>query len=299
MNRFAPILVARIRALNRRRRIIPVTLQPQLRKLPKIRAVLFDVYGTLVDSGDADMRHFDRERFSRRHLSSALRLAGFRPCGPRVADFVLTAWQELIARQHRLAHARGINYPEVDIRQVWHHALRRSVQRGFLKGKINARAIARVALEFEALQNPVGLLPGVKTALERLQQRGIKMGIVSNAQFYTPLILQVLFGQSLAELGFDRALCVWSYRFLRAKPSPRLLLRALNRIGQKYGWKPREVLVIGNDWYKDLAAARSLGCRTALLAGSQRSFPHPASAVRRWRPDLLLTHWSQLEGIWR
>jgi putative hydrolase of the HAD superfamily len=294
MNRISPSLIARIRALNHSRRLMPVNIQPRLCKLPGIRAILFDVYGTLVDSGIDPSRSFSRLILSRK-IQNALRQAGLNPCDTQAGLSISDALQEKIAHAHRLARARGIDYPEVDIRNIWKQVFCLSIQRGWIKGTVNANVITRVALEFEGVQNPVALMPGVKNALARLRQRGVKMGIVSNAQFYTPLVLQVLFGASLARIGFDRSLCIWSYRLGRAKPSPDLLNLALKRIRQKYGLKPREVLVIGNDWTNDLAPARRFGCRTALLAGSKRSVPHLRNAGR---PDLLLTHWSQLENIW-
>ena len=293
MNRFAPILVARIKTLNHDRRIVPVNFRPRLRKLPGIRAILFDVYGTLVDSGMDSFRSLSR-RMLNSQIINVLRQSGLNPRGPQVGVFVFDALQERIAHAHQLARARGINYPEVNIRNIWRQVLGLSIQRGWVKGGVNARVITRIALEYEGIQNPVALMPGVKNALALLRQRGITMGIVSNAQFYTPLILQVLLGDSLARVGFDRSLCIWSYRLGLAKPSPDLLNLDLARLENKYGLTPREVLMIGNDWGNDLAPAQKFGCRTALLAGSRRSFAPPQGALRRWRPDLLLTHWSQL-----
>ncbi|MDO9540748.1 MAG: HAD family hydrolase, partial [Kiritimatiellia bacterium] len=234
MNRFSSSLIARIRTLNHDQRIIPVKLRPRLQKLPEIRAVLFDVYGTLVDSGTEPFRSLSRRILSRQ-IKNLLRRAGFIPCRPSAGVSVLDTLQERIAHAHRLAHAHGIDYPEVDILNIWRQVLRLSIQRGWIKGDMKAPLITRIALEFEGAHNPVALMPGVKNMLARLHQRGISMGIVSNAQFYTPLILQILFGASLAKIGFDRSLCIWSYRFGRAKPSPDLLKLALERIGQKYG----------------------------------------------------------------
>ena len=294
MNKLSLVLIARIHALNHRHCLRAVKLRPRLQALPAIRAILFDVYGTLVDSGAGPLQLGD-EMVLKRRMTGILRQAGFSPCCLHAGAYVLDAWREKILIAHQAAHVNGIDYPELDIRHIWRQVLCLSIQRGWIKGTVNANVITRIALEFEGVQNPVALMPGIENALALLRQRGIKMGIVSNAQFYTPLILQVLFGASLARIGFDRSLCIWSYRLGRAKPSPDLLNLALKRTRQKYGLKPREVLVVGNDWINDLAPARRAGCRTALLAGSRRSFLHPGNAGR---PDLLLTHWSQLENIW-
>jgi len=297
MNKLSPELTARINALNHRRTLHAVKLRPRLQALPAIRAVLFDVYGTLVDSGAGPLKIGAMEALKRR-MAGILRKAGINLCCLQAGASTLSAWREKILIAHQVAGMNGIRHPEMDVRKIWRQVLRLGIQRGWIRGAVNTGVITRIALEFEGVQNPVTLMPGIKEALALLKKRGIKMGIISNAQFYTPLILQPLLDASLSELGFDRSLCIWSYRLGRAKPSPDLLKTALERAGKKYGLKPREVLMIGNDWNNDLAAARRFGCRTALLAGSQRSFPHLADALRGRKPDLLLTSWAQLECVW-
>ena len=70
-----------------------------------------------------------------------------------------------------------------------------------------------------------------------LHAGGLRTGIVSNAQFYTPLILEALTGRSLDEIGFEEELCSWSYRLRRAKPSP-LMFRDPLEILQAQGISP-------------------------------------------------------------
>ncbi|MBI2441884.1 MAG: HAD family hydrolase [Lentisphaerae bacterium] len=295
-----PRLLSRIQALNRQRRIVPLKLSPHLRTLPAVRAVLFDVYGTLVDSTakpSRDYRTHRSRRTFRRQLRSTLRLAGLNASSPRAALAICNTWRQCLRQARRLCGSRGIDYPEVDIRRIWRQTLQLARQNGWVRQRIKAGLVARVAIAFESLQNPVALMPGLPAALERLRQAGFRLGIVSNAQFYTPLILQALLGKSLNRAGFDRDLCVWSYRLGRAKPSDYLLKLALQRLRQKYGLTPRQVLVIGNDWNNDLAPARRAGCRTALMVGSVRSFAGTAETARRAPADLLLTNWSQLESI--
>ncbi|MBI2437728.1 MAG: HAD family hydrolase [Lentisphaerae bacterium] len=286
---------ARIRALNRLRRSAPARLRPRSQALEQVRVVLCDVYGTMLDSAADPLRN-SPGRTVRRRMKSVLAQAGLTPRCPRAPALILNVWQQRLQQAQRLSRARGIEYPEVDIRRVWGKALRLGVQKGWIKGRIDARVIARIALEFEGVQNPVALMPGVKAALEQLRRRGIRLGIVSNAQFYTPWILQVLLGKSLSKAGFDRQLCVWSYRLGRAKPSEYLLKLALKRIRQKYGLTPRQVLVIGNAWHNDIAPAQRCGCRTALMAASARAFRYPPGMAQDRQPDLLLTGWSQLSA---
>ena len=50
-------------------------------------------------------------------------------------------------------------------------------------------------------------MPGAAETLAALQQRGLLLGIVSNAQFYTPLMIEALLGKPPGELGFLPELC--------------------------------------------------------------------------------------------
>lgn len=261
-----PIPEARLIRIIRRRshplRPRPAGVRPHLRRLPGIRAVLFDIYGTLFVSASGD-------------------IGSGNPGDARFADAV--------RRRHKLARARGVDVPEVDVRRIWRSLL----------GPASAPDIERRAVEYECLTNPVWPMPGLRTVIDRLRRRGLVLGIVSNAQFFTPLLFPALAGARLAELGFDPRACAWSWRERRAKPSPRLLGRALAALRRKHGIAPREVLVIGNDLLNDILPAARAGCRTALFAGDQRSLRLRADnpCCRRLRPDVRVTSLTQLHSV--
>lgn len=287
-------MAGRIRALNRVKHFAPAPVTPVARKLPGIKLVVFDVYGTLVDSGTRGRPSLSEPEACRR-MVALLRRAGMRVQAGRADQFIAEARRAMIARAHARARTRGVDWPEVDMRVIWERVLRAGIREGALGGAIAIGLPARLALEYEGMRNPVALLPGAKDALAFLRARGIRMAVVSNAQYFTPLILEILLGMTLNAAGFDRRLCAWSYRLGRAKPSPLLIRMVLDRARRLYGIKPAETLSIGNKWENDLAPALALGCRTALLAGSARSFGLPAGEVERLPADLVLTHWSQLE----
>jgi putative hydrolase of the HAD superfamily len=115
-------------------------------------------------------------------------------------------------------------------------------------------------------------------------------GVVSNAQFYTPLIMEVLARQTLTQLGFRPDRCAWSYQCGVAKPSPRLLQSVLTQTGVP----PDQVVVVGNDLLKDVAR-----CRTVLFAGDLRSLRANPVELRdpSARPDAIITELRQLPGL--
>ena len=65
-------------------------------------------------------------------------------------------------------------------------------------------------------------MPYARETLSALCEKGFRLGIVSNAQFYTPLLLEAFFNTAIADLGFEPGLCSWSYSLREAKPSVKM-----------------------------------------------------------------------------
>ncbi len=103
-----------------------------------------------------------------------------------------------------------------------------------------------------------------------LRRRKLRLGIVSNAQFFTPLLFEAYLSRTLAELGLEATLCSWSWQLGEAKPSKSMFTGPLNALARD-GIQPDEVLYVGNDMLNDIRTASLCGCRTALYAGDARS----------------------------
>jgi len=281
-------LVGRIRYLSTPLEPIPTDVTPKLDPLPGIRAVLFDVYGTLVISASGDIGlagERPRERNTTGAFAAALDAAGIRApatAGPEQLE-------PAIRTSHAQRSAAGIEFPEVDILAIWSEVL---------GGKVSASRdkLAQLAVEYECRVNPVWPMPGLARLLADLRRRPLVLGIVSNAQFYTPLMLEGFLGAPLADLGFDAECCAWSYRLLEAKPATRIYQVALAGLDRVHGIAPGEVLYVGNDLRNDIWPASLTGCRTALFAGDARSLrlreddPRCAGVV----PDRVVTDLSQI-----
>lgn len=258
-------LVGRILELSQPLRPVPTGLEPALEAPPGLRAVLFDVYGTLVISGSGDISLAsggDREAGMR----ETLRNNGF----PGLADSetpLHALFLELLEAARASRAAQGIEFPEIDIRDVWDAFLQHLTAAGRLAVQPRPEVRDLLAVDFECRVNPVWPMPGMAEVLAELPARGIRLGIVSNAQFLTPLLFQAFAGKSLPELGFDPLRCVWSYQEGEAKPSIRLFEKARGALPLR----PEEVLYVGNDMRNDIWPARTAGFRAALFAGDQRS----------------------------
>lgn len=257
-------LIARIRHCNRPLEPIPTGHPVDLRPLPGIRAVLFDVYGTLLvsASGDVGSAH---ETTRAEALRAALEEAGLiAPGGTLPPAHGLL--ERIILDHHARARNEGIEYPEVDILAVWSDALA-----ALGLPPATPRDLQRLAVAYECATNPVWPMPGMVDVLNELHHTPLPLGIVSNAQFYTPLALEALTGRGLPELGFDPGLCAWSWQLREAKPSTRLFQVVLRRLERRLNISPHQVLYVGNDRLNDIWPARRLGMQTVLFAGDRRS----------------------------
>ena len=291
-------LVQQIRRLSKPIRPNPTGTRPRTPRLPGIRVMLFDVYGTLFVSGSGDIGANPDAAHSRA-FAKALADGGFTGASPTTCRQGPGLFREAILRSHRASRAHGIAFPEIRVDRIWTRVLRALALQGKIHGPISSTAVLRVAVSYECRTNPVWPMPGLADTLAVFQHSTLRLGIVSNAQSFTALLFDALLGKSLAKSGFSSNLCIWSYRLGHGKPSPILTATALQRLKRRYGIRPREVLYIGNDMLKDILPAAQLGCRTVLFAGDKRSLRlrKDVPACRKLRPDAVITHLDQLQKL--
>ncbi|MBI4625411.1 MAG: HAD family hydrolase [Verrucomicrobia bacterium] len=221
-----------------------------------LRAVICDIYGTVLDVGPppdaAEARWF---ALWREMLGRAPRLT--------LAEFG-AGCEAVVAREHAAARAAGIAFPEV----YWPEVVRAVV---FEVAALDAAGQAEFAFRQTALWHTVQLMPGAAAALRGLRERGILLGIASNAQPYTLRELEeALAGAGASSAWFEPALCFWSFAHGFGKPSPHVI-RLLTARLRATDVAPHETLMVGDRVDNDLAPARAQGWRTWRLgAGDGR-----------------------------
>lgn len=256
-----------------------------------IRAVLFDVYGTLFISASGDISLASESNRGDAAVA-ALESVGLQP-GNCTGDELVAALHAEIKQAH---HASEHEFPEVDIHKVW---------RAVLKAELGTEGVddallARLAVEYETRVNPVWPMPGLVECLAEIHKAGLALGIVSNAQAFTRELFPALANESLRELGFEEDLCVWSYEHLQAKPGRWLYDRAVEALATR-GIAPSEALYVGNDMRNDVAPAAAVGFRTVLFAGDARSLRlrEGDAMVAGVSPDAVVTDLRQILRILR
>jgi len=270
---------------------LPAGQSPMLTRLGPLDAVLFDVYGTMLVSASGDVG-VDAPADRGEALEAALAAVGVAWRGPPNA--ALNVLLAEIDRRHQTARRAGVDFPEVDIVAVWGRTLTELAGRGWVAGA-DGVDLQALAVEFEVRANPIWPMPGLLAVLAGLQRAGKRLGVISNAQFYTPEAFPALLGKTLAELGFPREFQFYSFQHGRAKPGGDLYQLAVAAL-HEVGIPAERALMVGNDVRNDVAPAARLGFRTALFAGDARSFrprrddPACAGLV----PDLVVTELADL-----
>lgn len=209
-----------------------------------VRAVIFDVYQTLLEVGpppaDADARW--------RALWA--RLPGNTP-PPSLAAFAADC-EAVVRREHALAREQGVACPEV----YWPAV---TVAAAPALRTLDPRALDDWLFAHAQLVRTVRLAPHAGHVLRRLVSTEIALGIASNAQPYTWRELEAgLRTIGLDRAGFDPALCFWSFEQGFSKPDPHVF-RLLSTRLQARGISPDETLVVGDRQDNDIAPAHRAG----------------------------------------
>jgi FMN phosphatase YigB (HAD superfamily) len=216
-----------------------------------LRAIIFDVYGTLLAVGpatpDADTRwqHLCREMLRIEPPLSRL-------------DFSVAA-SKVIGRHHEVARARGISWPEVHwpsvVTEILPELARlpRCDQEEFLFRQIQIGHTTHMTAETAA-------------TLSWLKDRPLMLGIASNAQAYTMRELQeALEIRGLGMELFKPELCFWSFEHGFSKPEPHVFQILTTHLAG-LGISPCETLMVGDRMDNDIAPAEAHGWQTWQLA---------------------------------
>jgi putative hydrolase of the HAD superfamily len=108
-------------------------------------------------------------------------------------------------------------------------------------------------------------------------------------------MFQWFFDADMQDLGFDKDLLIYSYRFEMAKPSTVLFEMAAEKLKERQ-IAPLSVLYLGNDMLNDIYPAKLVGFQTALFAGDRRSLRlrDDQACCKNLKADLVVTDLGQL-----
>lgn len=214
-----------------------------------IKGVIFDINGTLIDIlTDEGMEEIFRA------ISHFL----------TYQDIDLNRWQikeqyeQIMAEQHRES---GEAFPEFDAVALWREFIRRHRKPSW---PLSAAKVEQMPLFLAEIYRSISrqrlkLYPGVREVLEEWRGR-YRLAVVSDGQSAWAL-------PEMRAMGIDaffRPIVISGDHGFR-KPDPRLFQKAL--AGMRL--KPKNVVFVGNDMYRDVYGAGQLGMKTVFFSSNQ------------------------------
>lgn len=283
---------------------LPTKHKPDLKKMDGVKALIFDIYGTLLISSSGDI---DQATISSGHLKTAFEAANYKLNQnekelEKSLQNLLGHFVGIIKHHHQRHINSGRKFPEVDIRLVWEDFVNLAIEKQIIS-RTEQSDPDRLTFVFELLSNKVFPMPGMKEMISHFKQAGYQLGIISNAQFYTPIVLNYFLTGKIDEreaiADFDPELTVFSYHLYKAKPDNSLFEQLLAALKNKYDIEPKEAAFIGNDMYKDIYPAHQSGMKTVLFAGDERSLRlrPDRKEIGKLKPDATITELKQLKEI--
>jgi FMN phosphatase YigB (HAD superfamily) len=284
--------------------------RPHLIRMPEIRAVTWNLYGTLlaISGGELYFEHpvkfimdvaLDKTIQEFKMWGSMSRKPG------QPADYLRQIYKNLLDEQ-RTVPAAAEKHPEISSERLWEAFIKRLMQKDYqfdagFYGSLNEFS-RKVAYFFHASLQGTACYPGAARALRHVKQAGLAQGVVADAQCFTLVQLQRGLAQQDATAKLDDLidpdLRACSHELRARKPSERLFRHVLTALAER-DIAPNQALHIGSRAALDIAPARRFGMKTGLFAGDKASLQATREQLKEsaTRPDVLLTELSQIAEI--
>jgi FMN phosphatase YigB (HAD superfamily) len=285
-------------------------VMPRLYRLPDIRAVTWNVYGTLLAVSGGTL-YFEHPQKVFMDLALDKTIQEFKMWGamtrkPGQPTEYFGPLYEMQLHQMKGAPSGGERFPEVPVDLLWDGLIKKLLKKDYkfdtgFYGSLN-EFCRKVAYFFHASLQGVAAYAGAADALGFVKSRRLVQGLLGDGQCFTvdQLKRQLRQQSPQADLGefYDPELCVLSYSVKARPPSERPFREALGILARR-GIRPEQVLHIGSRVTADIAPARRLRMRTALFAGDKGSLEGSADQMERsqMRPDIVLTELSQVSEV--
>lgn len=281
--------------------------KPHLKKLPMVRAVTWNVYGTLLSiSGGEFVREHPQKFIMDMALDKTIqefkmwKSMSRKPGQP--AEY-MRVMIENVVDELNFQVEKGERYPEISVEKIWEGIVRKLLQNEYLietgrYGTLEEFSL-KIAYFFHRSLQGVGAQRGATETIQWLKENQIWQGLLSDGQAFTGVQLKRSLAEQDPRVQLD--LCippftrVLSHAVRGKKPSDRLFKEMVHRL-DKAGISTSETLHIGNDLVNDLGPARKHGFLTCLYTGDSSSLKASPEMVadKALRPVVMITELSQV-----
>jgi len=281
--------------------------KPHLKSLPMVKAVTWNVYGTLLAVTGG---HFIREHSQKFIMDLALdktiqefkmwKSMSRKPGHP--AEYMRVMISNCLD-QLSLQVEKGETFPEIPHERIWEGILKKLMQNEYLieSGKYGTleECAVKIAYFFHRSLQGVGAQVGAADTVNWLHENRYWQGLLADGQAFTSLHLERCFAEQNPQVHVDQCIPpmnrVLSHAIRGRKPSERLFREMINKL-REFNIDPEETLHVSNDLDNDLAPARKLGFLTCLYTGDSKSLIASAKLVedKATRPIAMITELSQV-----
>ncbi len=236
-----------------------------------IKAVLFDLGGTILHYHDAD----EESLFAQGMAKLRQELVRRGHAAPEAETL-----RRRVARAIRLRAAlHFFSERELNIEKILRHVLRR------VRVRLKAGELDDLARAFWSAYAPhVGYFDDMVATLERLRKMGLKVGLISNTLWPAWILREELRRREHARL-FD--IMLFSPEVGFRKPSRRIFLRALRELGLK----GREAAFVGDSPVEDVRGPQRVRMMTIL------KLPPKQRVRRSLHPDFTVRNLAEVPAI--
>jgi len=289
----------------------PPKATPYLKPLRGIRAVTWDVYGTLLSISEGRLLSLPPDPLRMEvaldktiHEFNMWHSMSRKPGAPW--EYMFQQYKRLVEAARLAASARSGEEPEVDSAHIWKVLIERLGKKEFtwdeaFFGDIDEFS-EKVAWFFHAALQGAAAAPNALRALKHVRRAGLKQGLVADGQCFTLVQLARALREqgnvpSFARLFSTGCVCL-SFQFGVRQPAATLFEACLARLARR-GISPGQVLHVAPRLKENLRPAKNLGMRTALFAGDAASLEATSADIKdsELRPDRILTDLRQVRQI--
>lgn len=289
----------------------PAKATPYVGPLAGIKAVTWNVYGTLLTISDGQLL-LQHPQAIRMQVAMEKTIHEFnmwssmtrRPGQPW--EYFLPKYNDAVDEAKLAGVSRKGDFPEVNAAHVWEKLLellsRKEYQYDASRYGDWDEFAEKVAFFFQLCLQGCQAAPSSLQVLTDVAQAGFQQGLLADAQPYT--LAQLLHGLDrqgrlppLADI-FAPGCLVLTYEQGVRKPSPSLYSHCRGQFAE-LNVEPEEVLYVSSRLADDLAIAKQQGFRTALFAGDKLSLKATGAECKdpALKPDRLLTDLNQIRDI--
>ena len=289
----------------------PVNARPAAEHLPGIRAVLWDVYGTLLRTPDGGFTLFPEQEV---RLQVALEKtihefnmwnSMYRKPGPPWQSMI-NQYRDYAERLAMVGTKRRGDVTHVNLVHIWQAVVDRLFDKDYSYDKDTYGEpddlSEKIAYFFHCNLQAIEARDGAVQALNELAETGVQQGILADGQPFT--MIQLV--RALTKQGtippfyelFPTSNNLLSYQMGIRKPSKSLYRQAADQLAF-LNIEPEQILHVSCRLKTDLEPARSLGMKTALLASEKTGLEATANLLKdpQTRPDRLLTDITQITSV--